>query len=200
MLDPDGVASLSRLVSNNSELVTEPGLVKALYEGNATAPQADAINQFLGGLKAEQAVRAAAAAGTKINLSQTQQTLLDSMGIDYKPVLHVVQPPKVALQQQMASQGVQPVTDPQGNVVTDKHGNPHVAPSDAANFFGINIPGMTEKQFEQHAADSQNLGDQIGNAITSAYHTVTTGNMPDGAGQYTASDAASDIYKGYNVV
>lgn len=52
----DAMDRLSRIVTGNDHLVAEPGLVQALVQGNATPEQAGAINQFVGGLKAEQAV------------------------------------------------------------------------------------------------------------------------------------------------
>src|SRR3954449_2691104 len=85
--DAQAVSRLSQMVAGNDHLVTQPGLVQALFENNATPQQAQAINQFVGGLNAEHLVRTAGAAGQKINLSDEQQNALDAMGIEYKSVL-----------------------------------------------------------------------------------------------------------------
>jgi hypothetical protein len=124
----DAVSRLSQMVAGNDHLVTQPGLVQALFENNATPQQAQAINQFVGGLNAEQLVRTAGAAGQKINLSDEQQESLDAMGIEYKSVLFTQQDAVSELTSKMAAAGVKPVLDPSGSIQTDAAGNPLTQP------------------------------------------------------------------------
>jgi hypothetical protein len=119
----ESVSRLSRMVAGNDHLVTQPGLVQALFQSNATPEQAQGLNQFLAGLEAEQMVRSATG---KINLSQDQQDALTSMGIPFQHVLYTQQDALTDLKSQMAAQGKQPVLDEAGNVQTDAAGNPLV--------------------------------------------------------------------------
>jgi len=119
----EAVERLSRMTAGNDHLVTEPGLTLALFQGNATPQQAQAIDSFLGALKAEQAVRTAAAAGTKIPLSDEQKTQLTQMGVNYSPVEYTQQDALTDLTAKMAAQGMRPVLDQNGNVQVDKNGN-----------------------------------------------------------------------------
>lgn len=124
----DAVSRLSQMVAGNDHLVTQPGLVQALFENNASPQQAQAINQFVGGLNAEQMVRTAGATGQKIKLSDEQQNTLDAMGIEYKSVLFNQQDAVSQLTAQMAASGVKPVLDSAGNIKTDASGNPLAQP------------------------------------------------------------------------
>lgn len=136
------VDRLSRMVAGNDQLVTQPGLVQAMFEQNATPQQASAINSFLHGLEAEKRVRNAALAGTPIKLNGDERTALDAMGIPYQSVLYTEQNAKDKLAQQMAAKGKKPVLDDNGNVQTDGHGNPltqDIKPKkvgDGGGFFG----------------------------------------------------------------
>jgi hypothetical protein len=134
------VDQLAGIVSGNDHLVAEPGLVQALVQNNATPQQSQAINQFVGGLKAEQAVRIASQAGTKIHLDFDQQQALDAMGIKYDSVIETPQDAAQKLTAQMAAQGVKPVLDANGQPKVDANGNPLVqkieAPAKKRSGFG----------------------------------------------------------------
>jgi hypothetical protein len=82
--NPDEAAdALSRIVAGNAHLVTHPHLVTALYTAKASPEQAQAINQFVGGLSAKGRVMTAMSAGVKINLSADEKAGLDALGVDY---------------------------------------------------------------------------------------------------------------------
>jgi hypothetical protein len=126
-VNANAAARLSSMVSGNDNLSTQPGLVLALFQGNASTEQAAAINQFVGGLNAEVLVRNAAASGKKIPLSDDQKSALSAMGIDYSPVEYTQQNAIAELTAKMAEQGAKPILDPvTGRPKTDAAGNPLV--------------------------------------------------------------------------
>lgn len=119
----ESAQQLSRMVSGNNQLVTQPGLVQALFQGNATPQQAQAINQFMVGLDAEKQVQLASQENNKIALSQDQQNALSAMNVPFQHVMQTPQDQLSALTAQMAANGMKPVLDSSGNVQTDANGN-----------------------------------------------------------------------------
>lgn len=123
--DPSAVADrLSRIVAGNNNLVQQPGVVQGLLEAGASAPQAQAVDQFIGGLNAELKVRTAAAAGIRVPLSPTETTALDAMGINYSGVQLKQQQAIDQLRQSMAGAGREPIIGPDGLPELDSGGNP----------------------------------------------------------------------------
>lgn len=125
-IDPnvtDAADKITSIAAGNPNLVTEPGLVQALAQGNATQVQAQAINQFLFGLKAEQKVRLAAANSQRIMLSPLETQTLDAMGIDYTPVYKSPASARQDIIQQMADKGARPVLTTDGQFQYDANGN-----------------------------------------------------------------------------
>jgi hypothetical protein len=79
----DGADRLSRLVAGNDNLTTHPELVSALLSGQASPQQAQVVDLFVGGLRAQGRVTAAQATGTKIYLSDREKAGLDALNVDY---------------------------------------------------------------------------------------------------------------------
>lgn len=114
---------LSQMIAGTKNLIDQPGLTAALLQGGADPLQAHVVDQFLGGLNTEVAVRNAASTGTKIMLSPSETAALDAMGIDYSAVQQTPQGAKAEVVANLAKQGYQPVYDNQGQIKTDARGN-----------------------------------------------------------------------------
>jgi hypothetical protein len=125
-----GIDRLTQLATGNDHLVTNPGLLQALAQGNATREQAQAINQFMGGLDAEKQVHLARASGTKIILSSDQQSALDQMGVQYTDVNQTAQQQLDAYTTQLSAKGLQVAKDASGNVILNADGTPVLTKAD----------------------------------------------------------------------
>ena len=186
-VDFDAVDRLNSMVSGNDNLITEPGLVAALWKGNATPQQAQAIDQFVGGLHAEAKVRTAAASGTQIPLSDTEQAYLNGMGIDYSQVIKQPIAPLDQLRAQMAAKGLQPVVDKNGHVEVDANGNP-----------------KTEalEQPEQHSSGG-GFWSSVGHIVSSVGHGIVRGTKDALSGlnkawNYTSSEVSQGVHHFYS--
>lgn len=182
-IDPNASTAadkLSQLVAGNAALTTEPGLVQALDEGNATPVQAQAINQFLVGLQAEQKVRAAAAASQRIMLAPGETQALDQMGINYAPVYKSPQSAVNDIVQQMADKGVEPVRTADGSFKY-KDGNIVIQPL----------------QQPKPAPQPKSSGGGIGGFFSAVGHFVTHGNF-DTSGATDTINPGGPLVQGFN--
>ena len=181
---------LSRMVAGNDHLVSEPGLVQALFQGNATPQQAQAIDQFLGGLKAEQAVRLAAQSGTKIPLSDEDKASLRAMGVNFDPVVQTYADAQSKLADTLAKQGRKFVPDLNGQPQVDAQGNVLTQPLDE--------PKKKKRGFFSRVAH-----DLTHNPVTSLVMdgTINT-NAPNIAGTRGPGlkGLANDLQEGYQYV
>jgi hypothetical protein len=119
-----GIDRLTQLATGNDHLVTNPGLLSALAQGNATREQAGAINQFMAGLDAEKQVSLARASSQKLVLSSDQQAALDTMGVHYDDVNQTAQAQLDAYTTQLSKEGRQVAKDQNGQVILKADGTP----------------------------------------------------------------------------
>lgn len=120
-----GLEKMAQLVSGNPNINDHPGLALALWQGNATPQQAQAINQFVNSLTAVRVLHASQATGMPLNLTPEQQYGLQAMGVNYQPI----QAQSNAQQAQLlAAKGLRVVRDADGNVVTNPDGTPQTEP------------------------------------------------------------------------
>lgn len=124
------VTRLSRMVTGNDNLITQPGLVQALFMNNATPAQASGIDQFLGALDTEKSVRAAASQGNRIPLTQDQQDVLTQMGVPFHSVMETPADAATKLTAAMAAKGFKPVLDSDGKPAVDAQGRVKFEPLD----------------------------------------------------------------------
>lgn len=84
--ESDALDGMARVVTGNSNLVTRPGLVQALVQGNATTAQSAMANAFMGSLNAEQALAKIRLTGQRMPLPTAMKQQLDAVGADYSDV------------------------------------------------------------------------------------------------------------------
>lgn len=77
----DAADKLSQLAAGNSSLITHPHLITALMNGNATPPQAQAINVFVTGMSAVGRMQTAQQSGVKITYSATEKSAMGALGV-----------------------------------------------------------------------------------------------------------------------
>ncbi len=171
------VDKMSQVLAGTTELVSNPGLVQALVNGNATVQQSQAIDTFLTGLKAERSVALASqgngqyGGGTKIALSQDEQNALRAMGVSFDSVLYTKQDALNDYAKHLEStSGATIKRDAQGNVVVQN---------------GILQVDQTPNEEHHHK----------GWSFGRAFHDVTH-NPITGAG----GDVLSGVVKGWNVI
>ena len=124
-----GVDALTRLATGNPHLVTNPGLLQALANGNATYDQASAINAFMSGLKLQTAVEHARATGARIQMTDDETSILDNMKVNYSDVQ---QTPQQLQQQYVAmakAKGLTLATDANGQIMYGSDGTPLINPN-----------------------------------------------------------------------
>lgn len=114
-----GINRLTQLAMGNDRLVTNPGLLDALHQNNATPEQAQAINNFMMGLELEKQVHLTRAAGHQMMFTGKQQTVLDQMGVNYSDIQQTQQQADNTLGSKLAAQGLAISRDQNGNVITD---------------------------------------------------------------------------------
>ena len=184
---PTDADTLSKLVAGNQNLITNPGLVQALAQHNATPQQAGAINQFLTGLQAQRAVQIASDAGTKISLSSDEQQALDTMGVSYGNVQLTAQDVINAEEAKIRANGGVPVVDSQGNVTVQA---PQQKQQGGGGWFGG--PGDFLHHLTHNAVTSA-LGqgwNTVDTAASQVVHTVGSefsgvGSVPQGGTSQT---------------
>lgn len=100
----DAADQMARLIAGNKALVTHPQLVGALMGTGATVAQSQAINQYVAGMQAQQAVVLARQSGVKISLDSDQTAALDQMGVGYSDVQFTTADLKAQIEAQLNPQ------------------------------------------------------------------------------------------------
>jgi hypothetical protein len=168
-----GIDRLTQLATGNDHLVTNPGLLSALAQGNATQQQAQAVNQFMAGLDAEKQVSLARASGTKLVLSYDQQTALDTMGVHYDDVNQSAQQQLDAYTTQLSAKGLQVAKDQSGNVLLSADGTPVLVKAD--------------KPSKQGWGFGRVLHD-VGSGLTKSWNVVSSSLVGGGAAPWASAD------------
>ena len=168
---------MSQVLAGTTELVSNPGLVQALVNGNATVQQSQAIDTFLIGLRAERSVSLASqgngqyGGGTKIALSLPEQYALRAMGVPFDSVLYTQKDALNDYAKHLEStSGATIKRDAQGNVVVQN-----------------GILQVDDKATEEH----HHKGWSFGRAFHDVFHNPATGVI---------GDVGGIVNKGWNVV
>lgn len=116
-VDTSAVDRLAKIVTGTQNLNTAPDLVGALANGNATPQQAQAIDQYMGALRASQRVRLAQTSGAKVNFTEWEKVQLDQLGIQYGAVEYTSELRNADLIKTATSAGLVAKTDKDGNFI-----------------------------------------------------------------------------------
>src|SRR6266568_3617512 len=119
-----GIDALTRIATGNPHLVTNPGLLQALANGNATSGQAAAINAFMSGLKLQQVVEHARATGVQQQFTDEESQILTHMNVKFDDVS--ITPLQQLQKDQAIAQGagMTVATDANGREIYGKDGTP----------------------------------------------------------------------------
>lgn len=79
----DALDRLSQLAAGTNNINTHPGLMSALMSAKATPAQAQALNQYMAGVTAQNRMALARVNGAKIDFSDEERNAMNAMGVDY---------------------------------------------------------------------------------------------------------------------
>lgn len=119
-----GIDALTRLATGNPHLVTNPGLLQALANGNASYGQASAINAFMAGLKLQQVVEHARVTGTQQQFTPEETAILTQMNVKYDDVSTTPQQVLQKDQATAAAKNLVVATDGNGREIFAADGTP----------------------------------------------------------------------------
>jgi len=121
-----GIDAMVKAAVGNPHLVTNPGLLGALVNGNATPQQNSAINAYMSAMSLEQQVQGARATGQPLQLSSQATQLLDGLNVKYDDVNQTPKQAAVAYQMKLAGAHLQVATTPDGRTVMGADGTPQL--------------------------------------------------------------------------
>lgn len=197
---------LAKLAAGNQNLITHPGLLAALQQGNATYQQASAINSFMSALDVQKQVRLARQAGAKLNLSNDQQVLLKAVGENFSDVAYTHADAVADEKTAIAKQGLVPVYDKAGNIVGSEAPKPQASGGGDSGWFG-SVGGFFHHVTHNPVTRGINRGwNVVDSTVTKTASDIWTdlqsiGSVPTdnnggettGAGGKTAAESAAAI-------
>lgn len=77
---------LSQLAAGTNNINTHPGLMTALMNAKATPAQAQALNQYMAGVTAQNRMALARVNGAKIDFTDDERNAMNAMGVDYSEI------------------------------------------------------------------------------------------------------------------
>lgn len=82
----DALDRLSQLASGTNNINTHPGLMTALTTAKASPAQAQAINQYMAGVTAQNRMALARVNGAKVDFTDEERNSMNAMGVDYSEI------------------------------------------------------------------------------------------------------------------
>lgn len=79
----DALDHLSQLAAGTTNINTHPGLMTALLNSKATPAQAQALNQYMAGVTAQNRMALARVNGAKIDFTDDERNAMNAMGVDF---------------------------------------------------------------------------------------------------------------------
>jgi hypothetical protein len=200
----DALHGLTQMMTGQSELANQPGVVYALLQAKATPAEGQMIGQFLTGLEAQKKVELARAngvndpAGGYITLTPTEKATLNAMGVQYGDVEWT---PKV--QADLTEAKVQEQSGGQLTVLRNKDGS--LARDDKGGVVTVRVKTKDDDDggfwgdigdfFSSVGSTLWDGVEAVGHVVAPVYHILEAGL--GGGFQSSESHAADMLAQGY---